>query len=102
MAANLYAGFCLSSHVVGTLASGTLDHIALGPLAQPVLSSVLAPNSQFTLQVFGDVGPTYFIQTSTDLQTWSTAITSRPASFPLTWTTGATGTGRLYRVVLGP
>jgi hypothetical protein len=102
MTANLYAGFCVSSHVVGTLATGTLDHLAIEPLAQPVLSSSLAPNDQFALQVSGDVGPAYFIQTSTDLQTWSTALTSRPASFPFTWTSGATGADRLYRVVLGP
>lgn len=102
MAATLYAGFCLSSHVVGTLATGTLDHIAIGPLAQPVLSSALTPNSQFTLQVFGDIGPTYLIQSSTDLQTWSTALTSRLANFPFAWTTSATGVGQFYRVVLGP
>jgi hypothetical protein len=102
MTANLYAGFCISSHVVGTLATGTLDHLAIGPLAQPVLSSSLAPNSQFTLQVSGDVGPAYFIQTSTDLQTWSTALISRPASFPFTWTTSTAGAGQFYRVVLGP
>jgi hypothetical protein len=102
MSANVYAGFCLSSHVVGTLATGTLDHLAVGPLAQPVLSSSLAPDNQFTLQVSGDVGPAYFIQSSIDLQTWSTALTNRPTSFPFTWTTTAAGAGQFYRVVLGP
>jgi hypothetical protein len=102
MGGNLYAGFCISSHVVGTLATATLDHVLIGPLAQPVLSSALGTDSQFTLQVFGDVGSTYFIQSSSELQTWSTALTSRPTSFPFTWTTSATGPGRFYRVVVGP
>lgn len=102
MPGTFYAGLCLSSHMVGTLATATLDQVTVGPLAQPVLSPALVQSQEFGLQVFGDLGPTYFIQSSTDLQDWSTALTSRPGVLPFTWTTIPIGPGRFFRVVLGP
>jgi hypothetical protein len=97
----VYAGFCLSSHVVGTLASATLDHLLVGPLAQPRLSLAATAN-QFRLQLFGDVGPAYLFQSSADLRNWSNALTTRPGTFPVTWTLGADEPARFFRALLSP
>ncbi len=98
----VYAGLCLSSHVVGTLATATIDHIELGPLLQPVLTPLAAPPGQFRLQIYGDTGPTYLIETSADLLNWTTALASRPAVLPITWTEGMSNNVRFYRAVLTP
>ncbi len=102
MGSPVYAGLCLSSHVVGTLATATLDHLQIGALMQPVLTPVGGQGGQFSIQIIGDVGPSYLIQSSSDFLNWSTVAISRPALFPFNWSTSSVGTCRFYRVVLGP
>ena len=48
----------------------------------PVLSNPSFSNGQFAAQITGDVGPDYFLQTSSNLISWSTISTSTPATMP--------------------
>lgn len=71
--------------------------------ANPILSSPLITNGQFTLTVSGAIGPDYLIQSSSNLTTWSTISTSTPPSMPFWWvTTNTQSPVQFYRVTLGP
>jgi glucosylceramidase len=61
-------------------------------------------NGQVGFLITGNAGPDYTIQISTNLNSWSSDVTSTPAALPWFWVdTNATGEAqRFYRVVLGP
>lgn len=77
------------------------------PPASPVISGAGFSNGQFTMQVNGDFGPDYLIETATNLGAgalWLPLLTNVSPSVPFSWAdSGATNaTKRFYRVRLGP
>jgi hypothetical protein len=77
--------------------------VTVNPLAAPSVSPVAWNNGQFTLQVSGESGPDYEIQTSTNLTQWSAAFTTNSPAMPFSWQDiAATNSASFYRVVVGP
>ena len=73
------------------------------PLAKPQISSVSLGGSQLTLQISGEYGPDYQIQSSTNLTGWSAVLTTNSPTLPFTWTNSGTGLPmNFYRIVAGP
>ena len=77
------------------------------PPASPVISGAGFSNGQFTMQINGDFGPDYLIETATNLGAgalWLPLLTNVSPSVPFSWSdSGATNaTKRFYRVRLGP
>ncbi|MGA9780229.1 MAG: hypothetical protein WBS33_18380 [Verrucomicrobiia bacterium] len=77
--------------------------VTVNPLSPPQFSSTTWTNGQFTLQISGESGPDYEIQTSTNLTQWSAVFTSNSPAMPFSWQDiAATNSARFYRVVVGP
>jgi hypothetical protein len=77
--------------------------ITVNPLTLPQVSSVGWSNGQFVLQVGGQSGPDYEIQTSTNLTQWSMAFTTNSPAMPFIWqNVAATNAASFYRIVVGP
>jgi hypothetical protein len=78
--------------------------VIIPPVAAPQVSSTHFTNGQFTLQVTGDIGPDYLIETSTNLLHWNTIFTTNSPTLPFTWSDSESGQSaqRFYRVLLGP
>jgi Putative Ig domain len=78
--------------------------ILVTPISAPRVSSATAMNGQFTLQVAGDVGPDYFIESSTNLVHWSTVFATNAPGLPFIWADPDYGQTplRFYRIRLGP
>ncbi|MGD0814873.1 MAG: cellulase family glycosylhydrolase [Verrucomicrobiota bacterium] len=77
--------------------------ITVNPVSLPQVSSVGWSNGQFVLQVTGQSGPDYAIQTSTNLTQWSMVFTANSPAMPFSWQDiAATNSARFYRVVVGP
>ncbi len=58
----------------------------------------------FTLQVNGNVGPSYILQASSGLTTWTALSTNTPSVMPFTVidTNAGSFDHRFYRALLGP
>jgi hypothetical protein len=77
--------------------------VTVNPLTLPRMSSSGWSNGQFALQVSGQSGPDYEIQTSTNLAQWSMVFATNSPAMPFVWQAGApTNAARFYRVVVGP
>ncbi len=77
--------------------------IMVNSLTLPSLASVSFSNSLFTMQISGQTGPDYEIQTSTNLTQWSADFTTNSPAMPFNWQDiPATNSARFYRVVVGP
>ena len=77
--------------------------IIVNSLTLPSLASVSFSNSLFTMQISGQTGPDYEIQTSTNLTQWSADFTTNSPAMPFSWQDiPATNSARFYRVVVGP
>jgi len=77
--------------------------IVVNPLTLPSVSSLAWNNGRFSLQVSGQAGPDYEIQTSTNLMQWSAVFTTNSPAMPFSWQDiAATNSARFYRVVVGP
>jgi hypothetical protein len=77
--------------------------VTVNPLSLPRFSSVGWNNGQFDLQISGQSGPDYEIQTSTNLTQWSAVFTTNSPAMPFDWQDlAATNLARFYRVVVGP
>ncbi len=77
--------------------------ITVNPLTLPQVSSVGWSNGHFVLQVSGQSGPDYGIQTSTNLTQWSMVFTTNSPAMPFIWqNVAATNAEGFYRVVVGP
>jgi len=61
-------------------------------------------NGQVGFWITGNAGPDYTIQVSTNLNSWSSDVTSTPAALPWFWvdTNATVEAQRFYRVLLGP
>jgi uncharacterized protein (DUF2062 family) len=76
--------------------------ITVNPLTLPQVSSVDWSNGQFEVQVSGQSGPDYEIQTSTNQTQWSTVFTTKSPAMPFIWqNVVATNAAGFYRVVVG-
>ena len=77
--------------------------VVVNPLPLPQLASAGWSNGQFVLQVSGQAGPDYEIQTSTNLTQWSVVFTTNSPAMPFSWQdVAATNGAGFYRVVVGP
>jgi hypothetical protein len=58
----------------------------------------------FTLRINGSVGPSYILQASSDLITWTALSTNTPSLMPFTVidTNAGSFNHRFYRALLGP
>jgi hypothetical protein len=77
--------------------------VTVNPLPQPQFSSVGWSNGHFGMQVSGQSGPDYEIQTSTNLTQWTSVFTTNSPAMPFSLQDiTATNLARFYRVVVGP
>jgi O-glycosyl hydrolase len=70
----------------------------------PVVSVIGVTNGHYGFSIWGNAGPDYTVQSSTNLTTWSGISTETPAVFPWSWidTNSLATPSRYYRIVLGP
>lgn len=75
---------CLVWNFMGyrTSAAATLTVPTTNP---PAISTSAYADGIFQLQVAGDVGPSYIIQSSTNLADWESLYTTNPAVMPFNW-----------------
>ena len=77
--------------------------IIVNPLPLPHFSSAGWSHGQLVLQVSGQAGPDYEIQSSTNLTQWSAVFTTNSPAMPFSWQDiAATNSARFYRVAVGP
>jgi hypothetical protein len=78
--------------------------VTVNPLVMPTISNLTFAGGQFSLQVSGQAGPDYRIETSTDLKDWEGVFTADSPELPFTWTDSNTGDSsqRFYRIKVGP
>lgn len=78
--------------------------VSVNPLAAPTLTAASVTGGQFALQVDGDFGPDYSIQTSTNLLDWATVFSTNSPALPFNWLDPepANANLRFYRILLGP
>jgi uncharacterized protein (DUF2062 family) len=77
--------------------------VTVNPLTLPKFTSVGWSNGQFVLQVSGQNGPDYEIQTSTNLTQWSAVFATNSPAMPFSWQDiAATNSAAFYRVIVGP
>ena len=77
--------------------------VTVNPLTLPQFASVGWSNGQFVLQVSGQNGPDYEIQTSTNLTQWSAVFATNSPAMPFSWQDiAATNSAGFYRVIVGP
>ncbi|HEV2437778.1 MAG TPA: cellulase family glycosylhydrolase [Verrucomicrobiae bacterium] len=77
--------------------------VTVNPLTQPQFSSAGWSNGQFVIQVSGQSGPDYEIQTTTNLTQWNAVFTTNTPVMPFSWQDpAATNAAGFYRVVVGP
>jgi len=77
--------------------------MAVNPLAKPQLLTQMLSDGKLVLQLSGDAGPDYEIQTSTNFVDWNTVFTTNSPALPILWTNDTVGVPfNFYRVVVGP
>lgn len=70
---------------------------------EPVVTLTVLPDGTIRLEVNGDAGPTYAIESSTDLVTWESRATATSPAMPWVWSDPpVTNGGVFYRVSLTP
>ncbi|SPE55794.1 putative Glucan endo-1,6-beta-glucosidase [Verrucomicrobia bacterium] len=72
--------------------------------ANPVLNATPDTNGRFGFWINGNTGPDYTIQGSTNLEAWSSLVSTNSTSLPWFWTDPSSSgfPWRFYRAVLGP
>jgi len=78
--------------------------VTVNPLDTPSINNSTFAGGQFSIQINGQAGPDYRVETSTDLTHWTPVHTATSPAMPFTWTATDTGgsTQRFYRVKVGP
>ena len=77
--------------------------VTVNPLTLPTASSLAWNNGQFSMQVSGQTGPDYEIQSSTNLTQWSKVFSTKSPPMPFTWQDlTATNPVQFYRIGVGP
>ncbi len=92
---------------VPNLGAAQSFQVSVNPLARPTLDTPALVNGQFQFQVNGDLGPDYFIQSSTNLNgpaNWVTVWSTNSPALPITWTAPSASNYALqfYRALIGP
>jgi hypothetical protein len=99
------SGVCLSAGSIFVADSGNerIRQISFNPQPQVVSAANLQLNTYPGLQIIGTVGRTYQIQTSPDLNSWSTKATILLNSSPYIWIDQNPVSGnKFYRALLLP
>jgi hypothetical protein len=70
----------------------------------PALTATVTPDGWLQLEVQGDVGPTYLVETSTNLTSWESVLGTNPAVMPFRWLTPdpTNSAYQFYRVFYTP
>ena len=77
--------------------------VTINPLTLPQFASAGWNDGQFVLQVSGQNGPDYEIETSTNLTQWTEVFATNSPAMPFSWQdVAATNAAGFYRVVVGP
>ncbi len=78
--------------------------VTVNPVMLPTVSSVGWSNGRLSLQISGEEGPDYGIETSTNLVDWSTLLTTNSPAMPFLWTDTNTAIlpAEFYRIKVGP
>ena len=77
--------------------------VFVNPLSAPGISGFSFNGGQFSVNVSGQSGPDYAIETSTNLTQWSDILITNSPVLPFNWTdTNPAAPQRFYRVKLGP
>ncbi len=78
--------------------------VTVNPLTLPGLTTFGVSNGQFGIQVTGQAGPDYAVQSSTDLVNWAAAFITNSPPMPFLWTdTNAANLPALFfRIKTGP
>jgi sugar lactone lactonase YvrE len=98
-------GVCISRGIifVADSANNRIRSITFNPTSQPVLPANLQLSTYPGLQITGTVGRTYQIQTSPDMNQWSTVTTLLLTSSPYLWIDqNPTAGSKFYRAFLLP
>jgi sugar lactone lactonase YvrE len=102
---NEASGVCVSGGTIYVSDTGNqrIRSITNNPTAQPVSPANLQLNTYSGLQITGNVGRTYQVQSSPDMSTWTTEATLLLNSTPYLWIdqTPIAGT-KFYRAVMLP
>jgi len=88
----------------GGLSATNTVTVAITNYAHPGLGELELTNGIWSLSVSGDAGPSYIIQTSTNLADWVTVLTTNPPILPFYFAepwSNSVGP-RFYRVAIGP
>ena len=102
---NEASGVCASGGTIYVADSGNqrIRSITSNPAAQPVSPANLQLNTYSGLQISGSVGRTYQVQSSPDMNTWTTEITFVLNSTPYLWIDQSPIAGnKFYRAILLP
>ena len=98
-------GFMLKVSDNGTpgLSATQSFSVIVNPLSAPVISNFSTTGGQFSLNVGGQAGPDYAVETSTNLAQWSSVYITNSPVLPFNWKdTNFAAPQRFYRVKLGP
>jgi hypothetical protein len=98
-------GVCISGGTifVADYGNARIRNITFNPSTQPVLPANLQLNTYPGLQIIGTVGRTYQIQSSPDLNTWTTRATVLLTASPYLWIDQNPISGnKFYQAVLLP
>ena len=103
--AKLTNGFTLKVSDNGTPSLSATQSFAVivNPLSAPGISNLSTTGGQFSLNVRGQAGPDYAVETSTNLAQWSSVFITNSPVLPFAWKdTNSAAPQRFYRVKLGP
>jgi hypothetical protein len=102
---NEASGVCVSGGTIYVVDTGNqrIRSITNNPTSLPVTPANLQLNTYSGLQITGNVGRTYQVQSSPDMSTWTTETTLLLNSTPYLWIdqTPIAGT-KFYRAVMLP
>jgi hypothetical protein len=78
--------------------------VIVNPLTLPNIAAPVVGNGQIGLNVSGQVGPDYAVQSSTNLIDWNTLLITNPISMPFDWSDTNMPSSRMqfYRIKIGP
>jgi len=78
--------------------------VVVNPLTRPYIVSNVWTSGRFNLSVNGQAGPDYAVQTSSNLLSWDTLLSTNSPAMPFRWTDTDTNAwpARFYRIKIGP